>query len=54
MTKPAATAPIAKLAAQVEAAVVRSIGNTPLVRLQRFERHLGLPNRSRSTSRWNG
>src|SRR5918997_5371262 len=26
-----------------EAAVVRSIGNTPLVRLRRFERHLGLP-----------
>src|SRR5215212_3640919 len=26
-----------------DAAVVRSIGNTPLVRLRRFERHLGLP-----------
>lgn len=26
-----------------DAAVVRAIGNTPLVRLDRFERHLGLP-----------
>src|SRR5215213_613159 len=43
MLKSAATAPTAKLAALAEAAVVRSIGNTPLVRLQRFERHLGLP-----------
>jgi S-sulfo-L-cysteine synthase (O-acetyl-L-serine-dependent) len=43
MMKPAATAPTAKLAALAHAAVVRSIGNTPLVRLHRFERHLGLP-----------
>ncbi len=43
MMKPAATAPTAKLAALDDAAVVRSIGNTPLVRLHRFERHLGLP-----------
>jgi cysteine synthase B len=43
MMKPAATAPTARLAALDDAAVVRSIGNTPLVRLQRFERHLGLP-----------
>jgi S-sulfo-L-cysteine synthase (O-acetyl-L-serine-dependent) len=43
MTKSAATAPIANLAALADAAVVASIGNTPLVRLRRFERHLGLP-----------
>src|ERR671912_723721 len=43
MMKPATTAPTAKLAALADAAVVRSIGNTPLVRLHRFERHLGLP-----------
>jgi len=43
MTKPAATAPIPNLAALADTAVVASIGNTPLVRLRRFERHLGLP-----------
>ena len=43
MTKPAATAPTAKLTALADAAVVGSIGNTPLARLRRFERHLGLP-----------
>jgi S-sulfo-L-cysteine synthase (O-acetyl-L-serine-dependent) len=32
-----------RLSDLAEAAVVRSIGNTPLVRLHRFERHLGLP-----------
>ena len=32
-----------KLGDLAEAAVVRSIGNTPLVRLRRFERYLGLP-----------
>jgi cysteine synthase B len=41
--KPATTAPTAKLDALADAAVVRSIGNTPLVRLHRFEQHLGLP-----------
>ena len=43
MTKSAATAPTAKFAALANAAVVGSIGNTPLARLRRFERHLGLP-----------
>src|ERR687898_310555 len=43
MMKPATTAPTAKLAALADLAVVRSIANTPLVRLHRFERHLGLP-----------
>jgi cysteine synthase B len=43
MTKSAATAPIANLAALADTAVVASIGNTPLMRLRRFERHLGLP-----------
>jgi len=43
MTKSAATAPIANLAALADAAVVASIGNTPLARLRRFERYLGLP-----------
>lgn len=33
----------ARLAVLDEAAVVRSIGDTPLVRLRRFEQHLGLP-----------
>jgi S-sulfo-L-cysteine synthase (O-acetyl-L-serine-dependent) len=32
-----------RLADLADAAVVGSIGNTPLVRLRRFERHLGLP-----------
>ena len=43
MTKSAMTAPTAKLAALADVAVVASIGNTPLARLRRFERHLGLP-----------
>src|SRR5829696_9333669 len=43
MTKVPATFAGTTLADLVEAAVVRSIGNTPLVRLRRFERHLGLP-----------
>src|SRR5829696_451069 len=43
MLKSAATAPTAKLAALADVAVVHSIGNTPLVQLRRFERHLGLP-----------
>src|SRR5215213_9037980 len=43
MLKSAATAPTAKLAALADVAVVHSIGNTPLVRLRRFEQHLGLP-----------
>src|SRR3954471_6025552 len=43
MTKPATTTPTANLAALDDAAVVRSIGKTPLMRLHRFERHLGLP-----------
>jgi S-sulfo-L-cysteine synthase (O-acetyl-L-serine-dependent) len=43
MTKSAPSAPTAKLAALADAAVVESIGNTPLARLRRFERHLGLP-----------
>src|SRR5215208_2855443 len=40
MTRLPATVAESRLA---EAAVVRSIGNTPLVRLRRFERYLGLP-----------
>jgi S-sulfo-L-cysteine synthase (O-acetyl-L-serine-dependent) len=43
MTKAPRTAPVVELAGLADAAVVRSIGNTPLVRLHRFERHLGLP-----------
>jgi cysteine synthase B len=43
MTKAPRTAPVAELSSLADAAVVRSIGNTPLVRLHRFERHLGLP-----------
>src|ERR671915_1949084 len=43
MTKLPATVVGAKPADLADAAVVRSIGNTPLVRLRRFERHLGLP-----------
>jgi S-sulfo-L-cysteine synthase (O-acetyl-L-serine-dependent) len=43
MTKAPRTAPVVELASLADAAVVRSIGNTPLVRLHRFERHLGLP-----------
>jgi S-sulfo-L-cysteine synthase (O-acetyl-L-serine-dependent) len=43
MTKVPATFAGTTLADLAEAAVVRSIGNTPLVRLRRFERHLGLP-----------
>ena len=43
MTKLPATVVDTRLADLAEAAVVRSIGNTPLVRLRRFERHLGLP-----------
>ncbi|MGH2618418.1 MAG: hypothetical protein ACRDJC_24575, partial [Thermomicrobiales bacterium] len=33
----------ARLIALDDAAVVRSIGNTPLMRLRRLERHLALP-----------
>lgn len=43
MTKAPRTAPVVELSSLADAAVVRSIGNTPLVRLHRFERHLGLP-----------
>ena len=43
MTKSIATAPTTKLTALADAAVVQSIGGTPLVRLRRYERHLGLP-----------
>src|SRR5215210_1924320 len=43
MTKVPATFLGTTLVDLAEAAVVRSIGNTPLVRLRRFERHLGLP-----------
>ena len=43
MTKATPTVPDVKLATLADASVVRSIGNTPLVRLRRFERHLGLP-----------
>src|SRR5215210_1011052 len=43
MTKLPATIAGTRPAALADAAVVRSIGNTPLVRLRRFERYLGLP-----------
>ena len=43
MTKLTAPAVGTRLADLSDAAVVRSIGNTPLVRLRRFERYLGLP-----------
>jgi cysteine synthase B len=43
MTKLTAPAIGTRLADLTDAAVVRSIGNTPLVRLRRFERYLGLP-----------
>jgi cysteine synthase B len=43
MTKLTAPAVGTRLADLADAAVVRSIGNTPLVRLRRFERYLGLP-----------
>jgi S-sulfo-L-cysteine synthase (O-acetyl-L-serine-dependent) len=43
MTKAPKTAPVAELSSLADAAVVRSIGNTPLVRLHRFARYLGLP-----------
>jgi cysteine synthase B len=43
MTHCGATAATTRLTALADAAVVRSIGNTPLVRLRRFERQLGLP-----------
>jgi cysteine synthase B len=43
MTKLTAPAVGSRLADLADAAVVRSIGNTPLVRLRRFERYLGLP-----------
>jgi cysteine synthase B len=43
MTNLPATVVGTRLADLADAAVVASIGNTPLVRLRRFERHLGLP-----------
>ncbi len=43
MTKLTAPAVGIRPADLTDAAVVRSIGNTPLVRLRRFERYLGLP-----------
>lgn len=43
MTKSPAAVEARRNAGLAEAAVVRSIGNTPLVRLRRYERHLGLP-----------
>jgi S-sulfo-L-cysteine synthase (O-acetyl-L-serine-dependent) len=43
MTKLTAPAVGTRLADLADASVVRSIGNTPLVRLRRFERYLGLP-----------
>ncbi len=43
MTKLTASAVGTRLADLADASVVRSIGNTPLVRLRRFERYLGLP-----------
>jgi cysteine synthase B len=43
MTKPRTTVVDSRHADLADAAVVRSIGNTPLVRLRRLERHLGLP-----------
>src|SRR5829696_8230555 len=43
MTKSPRTAPVIELSGLADAVVVRSIGKTPLVRLRRFERHLGLP-----------
>src|SRR5215208_4466275 len=43
MNKRPATFVDTRLTDLAEAAVVRSIGNTPLIRLRRFERHLGLP-----------
>src|SRR5215217_5062277 len=43
MTKAPRSALAITLSDLADAGVVRSIGNTPLVRLQRFERHLGLP-----------
>jgi S-sulfo-L-cysteine synthase (O-acetyl-L-serine-dependent) len=43
VTKLPATIAESKRADLADAAVVRSIGNTPLVRLRRFERYLGLP-----------
>jgi S-sulfo-L-cysteine synthase (O-acetyl-L-serine-dependent) len=43
MTKIPAGVVDSRIADLAGAAVVRSIGNTPLVRLRRFERHLGLP-----------
>ena len=43
MTKNPAAVVDSRTADLAAAAVVRSIGNTPLVRLRRFERHLGLP-----------
>lgn len=43
MTRVPATVGNERTSVLAETAVVRSIGNTPLVRLRRFERHLGLP-----------
>ena len=43
MTKLPATVVGARLADFADTPVVNSIGNTPLVRLRRFERYLGLP-----------
>src|SRR5215216_7589557 len=43
MNKRPATFVDTRLTDLAKAAVVRSFGNTPLVRLRRFERHLGLP-----------
>src|SRR5215207_2935873 len=43
MTKLPATVAETRLADLADAVVIRSIGNTPLVRLRRFEQYLGLP-----------
>src|SRR5215218_8220047 len=43
MTNSPSTCQTTNPTALADAAVVHSIGNTPLVRLRRFERHLGLP-----------
>ena len=43
MARVPATGEDVRTSALAEAAVVRSIGGTPLVRLRRFERYLGLP-----------
>jgi cysteine synthase B len=43
VTKTPATVVDERIADLADAAVVRSIGNTPLVRMRRFERYLGLP-----------